>query len=196
MSRTDSHAPPGWPAVIPRLAVAEPEKLVNFMRQVFGAEGIYNEERPSEMKIGESIVLVGGTLQREPTASFLDEFPPLRRTVSEISSASSQFFGICDEARLFAVCEVSINGDNCWEIVSFGVEPSSLRQGYGSMLLRHLISRAGVVALSVSTASANAPGIKFYEKHGFACGDEWLTPERIVMVRLARSATLSDSGTQ
>jgi uncharacterized glyoxalase superfamily protein PhnB len=71
MSRTDSHAPPGWPAVIPRLAVAEPEKLVNFMRQVFGAEGIYNEERPSEMKIGESIVLVGGTLQREPTASFL-----------------------------------------------------------------------------------------------------------------------------
>jgi ribosomal protein S18 acetylase RimI-like enzyme len=125
-----------------------------------------------------------------------DEFPPLRRTVSEISSASSQFFGICDEARLFAVCEVSINGDNCWEIVSFGVEPSSLRQGYGSMLLRHLISRAGVVALSVSTASANAPGIKFYEKHGFACGDEWLTPERIAMVRLARSATLSDSGTQ
>jgi len=117
-----------------------------------------------------------------------DDFPPLRRTVADIASAQAQFIGAGDEARLLAVCEFSIDSGNSCEITSFGVDPSSFRQGYGSMLLRNLISMPGILELSVATAAANTPAIRFYEKHGFACSGEWLTPEKIAVVRMVRAA--------
>jgi len=66
-----NHVPPGWPTVIPRLSVAEPHHLVAFLRDVFGARGEFNEQRPSELWLGGSLVMVAGILERAPTASFL-----------------------------------------------------------------------------------------------------------------------------
>jgi PhnB protein len=71
MSSSQSHVPPGWPPVIPRLSVDQPFKLVQFMKEVFGAKGEYNDHRPSELTIGDSLIMVGGTLERMPTVSFL-----------------------------------------------------------------------------------------------------------------------------
>jgi uncharacterized glyoxalase superfamily protein PhnB len=76
VSRADTHKPPGWPSVIPRLFVDDPEKLVRFIKEVFGADGEFNRERPSELKIGNSIVMVGSTLQRTPTSSLLYVYVP------------------------------------------------------------------------------------------------------------------------
>lgn len=65
------HSPPGWPMVIPRLSVAEPRELVAFLKTVFLACGDFNEQRPSELWLGDSLIMVAGVLERAPTASFL-----------------------------------------------------------------------------------------------------------------------------
>lgn len=71
MLSNDSHIPLDWPPVIPRLSVADPSKCVSFLRDVFGAQGTFNNDRPSEMRIGESLIMVGGVVERLPTSSFL-----------------------------------------------------------------------------------------------------------------------------
>lgn len=71
MLSNDSHIPLDWPPVIPRLSVADPSKCVSFLRDVFGAQGTFNDDRPSEMRIGESLIMVGNVVERLPTSSFL-----------------------------------------------------------------------------------------------------------------------------
>ena len=66
-----AHVPPGWPAVIPRLSVTEPRRMVGFLQDVFGATGEFHEDRPAEMRVGDSLIMVGGVLERSPTGSFL-----------------------------------------------------------------------------------------------------------------------------
>ncbi len=69
---TDSHfAPEGWHTVTPRIFVSDPESLVTFVREVFGASGDYQETRPSEIRIGDSIVMINGTEFRRPMPAFL-----------------------------------------------------------------------------------------------------------------------------
>jgi uncharacterized glyoxalase superfamily protein PhnB len=65
------HVPVGWPAVIPRIAVDDPEALVAFIQHVFGAVGGFRPERPSELRIGDSIVMVGSTVDRRAMPAFL-----------------------------------------------------------------------------------------------------------------------------
>ena len=65
------HVPAGWPALIPRIAVDDPEPLVAFIGEVFGAVGQFHRERPSELRIGNSLLMVGGTLEREVMPAFL-----------------------------------------------------------------------------------------------------------------------------
>lgn len=65
------HVPTGWPAVIPRIAVDDPEALVGFIRATFGAAGDFSPNRPSELWIGGSLVMVGSTIERAPMPAFL-----------------------------------------------------------------------------------------------------------------------------
>jgi PhnB protein len=65
------HVPVGWPAVIPRIFVDDPEALVAFIQHVFGAVGRFRPEGPSELRIGDSIVMVGSTVDRRAMPGFL-----------------------------------------------------------------------------------------------------------------------------
>ena len=71
-----SYVPPGWPVVVPRLAVDDPHKAVQFLRDVFGATGEFNEGRPSELRIGDSLIMVGSTVERMPTTAFIYIYVP------------------------------------------------------------------------------------------------------------------------
>ena len=53
------------------MSVDDPEQLVDFLKEVFGASGTYNKDRPSEIWIGESLVMVGGIVERTLTDSFI-----------------------------------------------------------------------------------------------------------------------------
>lgn len=65
------HVPDGWPALAPRITVPEPEKLVGFIKHVFGATGSYQPERPAELRIGESLLMISGTGGIEARSAFL-----------------------------------------------------------------------------------------------------------------------------
>jgi uncharacterized glyoxalase superfamily protein PhnB len=63
--------PEGWHSVTPRLVVRDPAKLVQFLRDAFGATGDFQTSAPSVMRIGDSNIMVSGAGPREPTAALL-----------------------------------------------------------------------------------------------------------------------------
>lgn len=63
--------PEGWHTVTPRLVVDDPAKLVQFLTHAFDAVGEYSTDAPSQMKIGDSIVMVSAAGPRKPMPAFL-----------------------------------------------------------------------------------------------------------------------------
>ena len=63
--------PPGWHSLTPRLVAGDPAAFVEFLQRAFGAEGEYRSDRPSQLRIGDSIVMVGDATVRERTRGFL-----------------------------------------------------------------------------------------------------------------------------
>ena len=67
-------APPGWPTVVPRIILADQQQaaaLAAFIRTVFGATGEVPANRPAELRIGDSLVMVSATDERPPASAFL-----------------------------------------------------------------------------------------------------------------------------
>lgn len=64
--------PVGWPSVIPRIFTSDVSGLTGFLRTVFGAEGDLRSGAPTEIRIGDSIILISdGEGVREPRSVFL-----------------------------------------------------------------------------------------------------------------------------
>ena len=63
--------PEGWHTVTPRIVVHDAEKLVEFLRQVFRATGDYRSDRPSVIRIGDSLVMISDAGIRSPMTAFL-----------------------------------------------------------------------------------------------------------------------------
>jgi uncharacterized glyoxalase superfamily protein PhnB len=63
--------PEGWHSLTPRLVVQDVAKLVGFLKQAFGATGDLRTDRPSQMRIGDSLILVSGVGPRDPMPAFL-----------------------------------------------------------------------------------------------------------------------------
>jgi PhnB protein len=63
--------PEGWHSVTPRLVVHDTAKLVEFLKQAFGATGDFRNDRPSVIKIGDSLVMVSGVGPRDAMPGFL-----------------------------------------------------------------------------------------------------------------------------
>lgn len=66
-----TNAPDGYRNVMPRIAVEDVEGQVEFLRSVFDAHGDLPEGRPAELTIGDSVVMVGPIIEREPFPAFL-----------------------------------------------------------------------------------------------------------------------------
>ncbi len=62
---------PGFHTLTPRLVVEDARALVEFLRTVFGATGELQGDRPAEMRIGDSLVMVSPTGAREAFPGFL-----------------------------------------------------------------------------------------------------------------------------
>ena len=63
--------PAGWPVVTPRIVVRDTAGLVRFLHEVFGATGEHQTQRPSEIWIGDSVIMIGEPGIRPPVAVFL-----------------------------------------------------------------------------------------------------------------------------
>jgi uncharacterized glyoxalase superfamily protein PhnB len=66
-----SSAPEGWHTITPRIVVDDAQGLVAFLVTVFEAAGEYRSDRPSEIRIGDSIIMITGTGVRPVTTAFL-----------------------------------------------------------------------------------------------------------------------------
>ena len=71
MSDLSPYKPAGWPTVTPRLIVYDAKKLVDFVKQVFGATGDYHPQAPAELRIGDSIVMISETGVRDTMSACL-----------------------------------------------------------------------------------------------------------------------------
>ena len=66
----------GWPTVTPRIFARDAKRLVGFIRKVFGATGTYRPNRPTELRIGGSILMINDTSARGPWPAFLYVYVP------------------------------------------------------------------------------------------------------------------------
>ncbi|GJM12632.1 MAG: glyoxalase [Pseudohongiella sp.] len=53
-----TNSPEGWHTLTPRIFAEDAEELVSFLKTVFEAEGDYRQSRPSELRIGDSMIMV------------------------------------------------------------------------------------------------------------------------------------------
>jgi uncharacterized glyoxalase superfamily protein PhnB len=63
--------PSGFHTVTPRMVVSDAAAAVEFLRTVFGAVGDFHADRPAEMRIGDSLVMVTSAGERELFPAFL-----------------------------------------------------------------------------------------------------------------------------
>jgi len=63
--------PEGWHTITPRIVAEGARELVEFLLRVFGAEGEYREGRPSEIRIGDSVLMIADAGARRPMPAFL-----------------------------------------------------------------------------------------------------------------------------
>jgi uncharacterized glyoxalase superfamily protein PhnB len=70
-SNLSNFIPEGWHSVTPRLFADNAKELVEFLKNVYDATGEYTDDRPSIVKIGDSIVMIGDAGVRNAMAAFL-----------------------------------------------------------------------------------------------------------------------------
>ena len=61
----------GYHSVTPRIVASDAVGQVQFLRDVFGATGDVAPERPAEMRIGDSLIMVTPSTEREAFPAFL-----------------------------------------------------------------------------------------------------------------------------
>ena len=69
--RAGTVPPPGFHSVTPRIVVDDVAAHVDFLRRVFDASGEIHPGRPAEIRIGDSLIMVSPTGERELFPAFL-----------------------------------------------------------------------------------------------------------------------------
>jgi PhnB protein len=68
---TVTHAPPGRHTLTPRIVVRDAGGLIHFLRRAFNVTGEVQNDRPSEIEIGDSVIMISDAGPREVMPAFL-----------------------------------------------------------------------------------------------------------------------------
>lgn len=120
---------------------------------------------------------------------WVTEFPPLNRTAYDISNSSSQFFGCIKNNRLVAAVEIENIGHHHINIAGLVVSPDCFRQGLGRRLVLWTLEHIQWKVATVSTAVANIPAIRLYEKLGFQKYSQRQLDEKFTIVTFSMSTS-------
>lgn len=103
-----------------------------------------------------------------------DDFPPLNRTVNDLKSSATRFYGFYKEKELAAVIEVDHTQD-LLDICSLVVHPNYFRQGIAQQLLKFATKTHPSPLTVVETGYKNEPAKALYEKFGFVYQGKYMT---------------------
>lgn len=76
MLHSTHFVPEGWPRVVPRIVVEDVSGLIEFIRAVFSATGDVREHGPTELKLGDSLLMISEAGPRTKFSAFLYVFVP------------------------------------------------------------------------------------------------------------------------
>jgi PhnB protein len=112
--------PTGWHTVTPRIVTRDAERLVAFLQRVFGGTGAYRQSLPSEVRIGDSVIMISEAGVREPMAAFLyvyvsDTDATYRRAVA---AGASTLEAPADMPYGDRRCMVEDEWGNTWQIAT------------------------------------------------------------------------------
>ena len=104
------------------------------------------------------------------------DFPPAQRTLTDIQHANEEFTVACIGESIVGAISVEPHEIAAWcgqrlntvHIASLVVMPTHQRNGIGRRLVENVIENHPNEAITVSTASGNAPALALYRKLGFA----------------------------
>jgi len=113
-----------------------------------------------------------------------DRFPPLNRTQADLLASSGWFLGTFKGTQLVGVLEWEETAPEALQIVSLAVLPSMVLQGIGSLLVKQLLAIDNK-RVGVTTAAANQPARRLYEKSGLVLTREFETHDQVLMVEYA-----------
>jgi len=118
-----SNAPDGWHTVTPRIVARDARGLVEFLKQVFGARGEYRRALPSDVRIGDSLIMISDVGARRPMSAFLyvyvgDTDETYRRAIDAGARALEEPFDTPYGDRR---CMVEDKWGNTWQIATHKV---------------------------------------------------------------------------
>jgi PhnB protein len=89
-----SHKPADRPTVVPRLFTKDIEGLVAFLKAAFGAKGRLQAERPTELTIGDSVIMVadGGGVRKPTSSAFYIYVPDADKAWARAVKAGAKSF--------------------------------------------------------------------------------------------------------
>ena len=111
-------------------------------------------------------------------------FPPLNRSITDISESNTNFYGIYDNEILKCIIEIKDNV-NSLHIQSLVVASDYFRQGMASKLISFVLQKNLYKETTVETGLKNIPAVKLYESFGFKKVKEWLTDHNVIKIRLS-----------
>ncbi len=123
--------------------------------------------------------------QEEAQLIGAENFPPLRRTETDIQNSNGTFFACEDNGETVGAIELEINGDGV-QIASLVVHPQKTRRGFGAKLVEHALELAESRTVLVQTARDNNIAIGLYEKLGFELVRQFSTNDGYELVELIK----------
>lgn len=123
MKETINHSnftPEGWHTVTPRIVVHDAHLLVEFLKQVFGATGEYRQDLPSEIRLGDSVIMISDAGIRSPMAAFLYVYVSDTDTTYQraLDAGARVLEAPFDTPYGDRRCMVEDNWENTWQIAT------------------------------------------------------------------------------
>jgi uncharacterized glyoxalase superfamily protein PhnB len=83
-TKSSHFAPKDRHTITPRIVVHDAKQLVEFLKQVFSAAGEYRQDLPSEVRIGDSVIMISGAGIRGPMTD-----------VAQLTTLATKFIDVC-----------------------------------------------------------------------------------------------------
>ncbi|WP_226568250.1 GNAT family N-acetyltransferase [Bacillus stratosphericus] len=122
--------------------------------------------------------------QREAEQIGYQYLPPLKETVKDIMETDEMFIGFEKEGSLLGIASYEMYEDRI-VLSRLAVHPQHAHQGIGTKLMHSIIEHHQPIELT--TAEANIPAIRLYEKLGFKQTNRFQVENELMLTKMERS---------